>query len=248
MRAGRLLLLLGTLSLACFAESIDIRVDLFAGGVRFDEIQIFAQSAGLQFDPTAPVTFDPGAFTDWSFNIETGTYVEGTGPETTGSTLTLALAEGSSPAPKDALAVRVYLLRHGMIVRAYDLTITASGWTVTAASADPAALELSQQQALAFGGVPPAMDGSTSSERQTAGGSSPASGGGSPAGGGMPAAMDTVNTAATDIDLTVPEPGPAALIAGALMLLAGLRRWGGLQPAKPGEARTLLRLASSCRR
>src|ERR1035438_7616169 len=105
----RLLFLLCTLSLAAFAKTIDIPVNLFGDGVSFDQIDLFAETAGTQFDTSTPVAFDPaGGFAQWSFNIDTGTYADGSGPQTIGSTLTLALSDTTSSGMNDDVTVRVY--------------------------------------------------------------------------------------------------------------------------------------------
>ena len=155
---GRLLFLLCALSLASFAKTIDIPVNLFGNGVSFDEIDIFVENAGMQFEANTPVAFDAAsAFSQWSFTIDAGTYAVGKGPQTIGSTLTLGLSDTTSSGLNDSVTVRVYLLRGGKIVGAYDVTVAASGFIVTPVSTNVTALQQSQQQALTIAGVTPTL-------------------------------------------------------------------------------------------
>lgn len=71
-----------SLAVASFGRTINIPADMFGSGVSFDEIDIFVENVGLQFDASALVAFDPGGFAGWLFSLETGTYAVGRGPET----------------------------------------------------------------------------------------------------------------------------------------------------------------------
>ena len=213
--AGRLVFLLCTLSLAAFARAIDIPVNIFGGGVSFDQIELFDETAGTHFDTGTPAGFDPaGGFAQWSYNFDTETYAVGYGPDTVGAPLTLSVSGTTSSGLDDSVTVRVYLLSGGKIVAAFDVTFTDSGYIVVPVSTDPSALQLSQQQTLTFTGTTPAGQQTGGEYAAIDGGTGPGGGGTDPGGGG--------NTAPSDDN--VPEPGLAGPIAGALIGLAAFRR------------------------
>jgi hypothetical protein len=213
--AGRLLFLLCTLSPAAFARAIDIPVNIFGGGVSFDQIDLFDETAGTHFDTGTSAGFDPaGGFAQWSFNYDTETYAVGYGPDTIGAPLTLSVSGTTSSGLNDSVTIRVYLLSGGKIVAAFDVTFTDSGFIVVPVSMDPSALQLSQQQALTLTGTTPAGQQAGGGYTTIDGGTDPGGGGADPSGGG--------NTTPTNDN--VPEPGLAGPIAAALIGLAGLRR------------------------